>query len=113
MTPREFPRMALSLPKASASAHMGHPDFRIGGRIFATLGYPSRAWGMVKLTPQQQQLFVRAQPGTFVPVKGAWGRAGNTNARLRTVGRRAAREALRIAWRNCASRSLVAKIELP
>ena len=62
MTAQEFRRMALKLAGATAQKHMGHPDFRVGGKIFATLGYPSRGWGMVKLTPEQQELFVRSQP---------------------------------------------------
>src|SRR5947199_3289957 len=67
MTAREFRSLALSLPRASEAAHMGHPDFRVAGRIFATLGYPRSGWGMVKLTPEQQELFVRAQPAVFAP----------------------------------------------
>src|SRR6266571_1731833 len=82
MTVREFRSIALSLPQVSEAAHMGHPDFRVGGRIFATLGYPRSGWGMVKLTREQQELFVRAQPVAFAPVKGAWGRAGATNVRF-------------------------------
>ena len=72
MTAQEFRRMALRLEGATAQSHMGHPDFRVGGKIFATLGYPGRGWGMVKLTSEQQELFVRSQPKAFVPVKGAW-----------------------------------------
>ena len=106
MTAREFRTIALSLPQASEVAHMGHPDFRVGGRIFATLGYPRSGWGMVRLTPEQQQLFVRTQPATFAPVKGAWGRAGATNVRLRTARQDAVREALTIAWRNRAPQRL-------
>jgi hypothetical protein len=70
MTAREFRSIALRLPQASEAAHMGHPDFRVAGRIFATLGYPRSGWAMVKLTPEQQQLFVRVQPAVFPPVKG-------------------------------------------
>src|SRR5436309_5904551 len=73
MTAHEFRRIALSLPQASEAAHMGHPDFRVGGRIFATLGYPRSGWGMVKLTPEQQELFVRTEPAVFAPVKGGMG----------------------------------------
>jgi len=87
---------------------MSHPDFRVAGRIFATLGYPRRGWGMVKLTPEQQEFFVRAQPGAFVPVNGAWGRAGATNVRLPAAKKGAVREALMIAWRNRAPKRLVA-----
>ena len=107
MTAQEFRKIALSLPEASEAAHMGHPDFRVGGRIFATLGYPRSGWGMVKLTPEQQQLFVRAQPRAFAPVEGGWGRAGAPQGRLRAAGKGAVREALAIAWRNRAPKQLL------
>lgn len=106
MTAAEFRAMALSLPEATEAAHMGHPDFRVGGRIFATLGYPRSGWGMVSLTPEQQELFVRAQPAAFAPVKGGWGRKGATNVRLRAANKAAVREALSIAWRNRAPKRL-------
>lgn len=73
MTPDGFRRLALSMPEAREVGHMGHPDFRVRGKIFATLSYPDESWGMVKLTPEQQQAFVSAQPVVFCPVKGAWG----------------------------------------
>jgi hypothetical protein len=100
MTAQEFRRMALKLNGATAQKHMGHPDFRVANRIFATLGYPGRGWGMVKLTPEQQELFVRSQPKAFMPVKGAWGRAGATNVALPTAKKGAVREALMMAWGN-------------
>ena len=76
MTAAEFRRLALSLPEAEEREHMNHPDFRVGGKIFATLGYPDRSRGMVKLFPDQQAEFVAANPAMFVPVNGAWaGRA--------------------------------------
>lgn len=102
MTAREFRALALKLPEALEAAHMGHPDFRIGGKIFATLGYPGRGWAMVRLTPDQQELFVRTEPATFLPVSGGWGKAGATNVRLRTARKAAVREALTIAWQNLA-----------
>ena len=108
MTAQEFRKLALSLPQASEAAHSGHPDFRVVGRVFATLGYPSGGWGMVKLTPEQQELFVQTQPAGFAPVKGGWGRAGATNVRLRSASKRAVREALAIAWRNRAPNRLAA-----
>ena len=83
---------------------MGHPDFRVRGRIFATLGYPAAGWGMIKLTPDQQEAFVSAEPEVFVPVKGAWGRRGCTNVRLRTATARSVRVALAAAWSNLAER---------
>ncbi len=106
MTAKEFRAIALSLPEATEAAHMGHPDFRVGGRIFATLGYPRSGWGMVSLTPERQELFVRAQPGAFAPVKGGWGRSGATNVRLRAAKTAAVREALSIAWRNRAPKRI-------
>jgi hypothetical protein len=86
---------------------MDHPDFRVRGKVFATLGYPDPAWGMVKLTPEQQAAFVRDEPTAFVAVKGAWGRRGATNVRLETVGQASLRHALALAWRNVAPRQLV------
>jgi YjbR protein len=67
MTPNDFRRLALSLPKAEQYAHMDHPDFRVAGNIFATLGYPDENWGMVKLTPLEQEMFVKAQPKSSTP----------------------------------------------
>jgi len=82
MTPAEFRSLALSFSKVVESAHMSHPDFRVGGRIFATLGYPDEEWGIVKLTPDEQANFIRADPDVFRPVKAAWGRRGYTNVHL-------------------------------
>jgi len=102
----EFRRMALSLPEASESAHMDHPDFRVRGKIFATLGYPAAGWGVVKLTPDQQELFVQVEPEAFVPVKGAWGLRGATSVRLRTAPKGMVRKALIAAWCNTAPKPL-------
>ena len=109
MTAQEFRRMALRLPQSVESAHVGHPDFRVGGRVFATLGYPSRAWAMVRLPPEHQEFFVRTQPGSFVPVKGAWGRGGATNVKLRHANTAAVAEALNVAWEHAAPRKLLAR----
>ena len=100
MTANEFRRLALSLPDAIEAAHMGHPDFRVSGKIFATLGYPRAGFGMVVLTPEQQELFVRTEPKTFTPVPGGWGRQGSTRVVLRTAKKSAVREALNVAWSN-------------
>jgi len=110
MTAKDFRQLALSLPQVVESAHMGHPDFRVENRIFATLGYPGPGWGMVKLTPDQQEWLVRAHPETFAPVAGAWGRAGNTNVRLRAARKREVRDAMTTAWRNCAPKRLAAQL---
>ena len=87
---------------------MGHPDFRVNGKIFATLGYPDGRSAMVKLTPEQQTAFVESAPEVFVPVKGGWGLKGATNVRLPAATRRALGPALATAWRNVAPRALVA-----
>jgi len=106
MTSNQFRTIALSLPEAEERAHMNHPDFRVGGKIFATLGYPRAGWAMVKLTPAQQQLYTIAHPDAFLPIKGGWGQRGATNVRLRSAGTRIARHALTDAWRNTAPRRL-------
>jgi hypothetical protein len=82
MTSDDFRTIALSFPAAVESAHMSHPDFRVRGKIFATLGYPDDNWAVVKLTAAEQKSFVRSAPDVFRPVKGAWGRRGNTNVYL-------------------------------
>lgn len=112
MTAAEFRRLALSLPKAMESAHHGHPDFRVGGRIFATLAYPSKAWGVIMLTPDQQECFVKARPKMFTPVAGTWGRAGSTQVQLRSARTGPVREAMIAAWRNRAPKRLAAESEL-
>lgn len=107
MTARDFREIALSFPEAVESSHMSHPDFRVGGRIFATLGYPDEEWGMIKLTPEEQRRFVQANPALFQPVKGAWGGRGNTNVHLPTAKIDKMREALGVAWRNTAPTRLI------
>lgn len=98
MSPDEFRAIALSLPDAVESSHMSHPDFRVGGKIFATLGYPSREWGMVVLSSDDQARVCQAEPGVFVPAKGAWGRAGSTLVRLESARARSVQAAMRAAW---------------
>jgi hypothetical protein len=112
MTANEFRRLALSLPSVVEASHMGHPDFRVAGKIFATLDYPSTGWSVVRLTAEQQELFVRTQPKSFAAVKGGWGRAGATNVRLPKAPKGAVREALVLAWRNRAPKRLARDVEL-
>jgi hypothetical protein len=88
---------------------MGHPDFRVRGKIFATI-WPNAGWGMVKLTLEQQEMFVQAETAVFVPVKGAWGRRGCTNVRLKAARKAAVRLALATAWRNAAPKRLAQQI---
>jgi hypothetical protein len=98
MTTDDFRRLALSFPNTVESAHMNHPDFRVNGKIFATLHHPDANWAMVKLPPDQQQAFVQLEPSAFEPVKGAWGRQGATSVRLKSVKEQSLRGALTLAW---------------
>ncbi len=100
MTPDRFRRIALGLEGVSESAHHRHPDFRVGGRIFATLGYPDRKCGMVNLTTHQQRTWTREHPDAFVAVKGKWGEQGSTTVRLDAVDEETLGEALTLAWQN-------------
>jgi hypothetical protein len=111
MTSQGFREAALCLPESTESAHMEHPDFRVRGKIFATLGYPDESWGMVKLTPEQQASMSRLEPRAFVPVKGAWGQRGATSVRLASVSEPALRTALALAWRNVAPKRLLKQVD--
>ena len=97
MTADQFRRIALKMSGAIESAHMGHPDFRANGRIFATL-HPGNEIGMVKLTPEQQKDFLGLDPDAFTPASGAWGRQGCTNVRLDSVEEDQLGEAMTLAW---------------
>ncbi len=107
MNAEQFRRRALALPGATEAAHGGHPDFRVGKRIFATLGYPDADFGMVKLTTEQQAILVAAEPRIFAPVPGGWGRRGSTTVRLKAADAATLESALAMAWRNVAPRSLM------
>jgi hypothetical protein len=109
VTAKDFRSIALSFPETVEAAHMGHPDFRVHGKIFATL-YPGETEGMVKLTPEQQAAFVQAEPNVFTPVKGAWGRRGCTTVNLRAANKSALRKALVVAWCNTAPKRLAARL---
>jgi hypothetical protein len=102
--PSDFRRIALALPQAVEASHMGHPDFRAGGKIFASIGYPDDRYAMVKLTPDQQAKLVAAAPKMFVPVAGGWGRRGSTNVVLAAAGKPAVKSALETAWENVAGK---------
>jgi len=85
---------------------MDHPDFRVGGKIFATLSYPAKGWGMVKLTPEQQHYFLMDYPSVFVPAKGTWGRNGATTVHLKKVSKITLQKVVSTAWRNTAPKHL-------
>ncbi len=109
MTAAEFRKLALAPPEAEESAHMNHPDFRVGGKIFATLGYPDKTCGLVKLSPEEQHYFSKAEPEVFIPVKGAWGRRGATSVHLKAARKQTLSKAIQAAWRNTAPKRLLQK----
>ena len=106
LTADDFRRIAVGMKDAHEGAHMGHPDFRASGKIFATI-HPDHLYGMVKLTPEQQQDFVQGHPGVFAPENGAWGRAGCTSVRLDAVDEETLGEAMTLAWQNVARVAVV------
>jgi hypothetical protein len=107
MTAAEFRRLALSMPQATESAHMDHPDFRVDGKIFATLGYPDKNHGMVILPPEEQERLVHTHSKVFTPAKGAWGKRGSTSVRLEAVDVPTLQLAMEIAWHKRAPKRLV------
>ena len=101
MSAGAFRKIALGFDGAVEKAHGGHPDFRTPkGKVFASLGYPGKEWGVVKLTPEQQQMLVGAEPGVFEPVNGTWGLRGNTKVKLSEADTKTLRSALGMAWQN-------------
>jgi hypothetical protein len=104
MTSDKFRKMALKIPAAIEASHMNHPDFRVAGKIFASLGVPDKNWGMVKLTPEQQRAFIKKAPEIFKPCSGAWGRQGYTNLYLPFAKANVVRAAMEAAAKNVASK---------
>src|SRR2546421_11822568 len=98
MNATEFRRIALSFPGTSEKAHTAHPDFRVAGKIFATLGYPDADHGVLMLPLDDQQKMVASNPAVFSPAKGAWGKRGSTQVRLTGVDRGTLRRAMALAW---------------
>src|ERR1700682_4846747 len=98
MTASDFRRIALSLKGAEEGSHMGSPDFRVGGRIFATLASEKQGYGNLMLTPEQQADFVAELPAVFIPIAGGWGRNGATHVRLGLANEDLLSGALRTAW---------------
>jgi hypothetical protein len=105
VTAGEFRRLALSLPETEEREHMNHPDFRVAGKIFATLGYPDASRGMVKLFPDQQTEFVAADPESFAPVPGGWGRQGCTHVLLKSANKERVKAAMQAAWERVAGKA--------
>jgi hypothetical protein len=118
MTEASFRKLALALPETSEASHMGHADFRVKGKIFATLPFEGDddakdnvpgGVGVLKLTPDQQDEFIDSWPKCFEPVPGGWGLRGYTRVLLRATSASALRRALQVAWANSAPKSLVAR----
>ena len=107
MSADEFRKLAVALPGVVELAHMNHPDFRVGGKIFATLAYPDADSAVVKLTPKQQEELVHNKPNVFAPAAGAWGRRGYTKVHLPAAKASRVREALLKSWCNTAPKRLI------
>jgi hypothetical protein len=106
MTPAQFRKIALSFPGASESARHGHPDFRVAGKIFATMGCPDESTAVVLLTPEEQAAYIKLAPEAFAPVAGAWGLKGSTAIHLSAAKTRIVRASMKAAWRRRAPRAL-------
>jgi hypothetical protein len=99
MNVADFRRIALSLPGAEESWHMGQPDFRVDGRIFATLASAKQGYGNLMLTLEQQSAFIEEMPEVFLPIPGGWGRMGMTHIRLSEASEEVLHGALHTAWK--------------
>ena len=99
MNAKDFRRIALSLEGVEEGSHFGAVDFRVGGKIFATLAHEKQGYGNLMLTPEQQTAFVEELPEVFLPVHGGWGRNGATHVRLAVVSKDVLEGALRTAWK--------------
>src|SRR5436190_22152408 len=99
MTAEDFRRTALSLEGVAEGSHMGQRDFRVGGRIFATLAAAAQGYGNLMLTPEQQAVFLEELPEVFIPIAGGWGKNGATHIRLAAANKDVLEGALRTAWK--------------
>ena len=105
----DFRRLALSLPEVVEGSHFGQPDFRVGGKIFATLALESKGYGVLLLTPEQQAGMVQDEPEICSPVPGGWGRKGATRIHLAKIAPDILEGALRTAWARRAPKGLLSK----
>lgn len=106
--PEDVRALALLLPETVEGAHQGHPDFRVGGRIYATL-WTDEARVVVRLTPEAQAALTEAEPDAFEPVPGTWGARGWTSLDLDAAAEETLRGALLKAWTVTAPPGLVAR----
>ena len=107
MTAAAFRKLALSLPQTAEGRHFHVPDFRVAGKIFATLAFEKEGFGVLLFTPEQQAGMVSDAPEIFSPVPGGWGRHGSTRVHLKNATREILEGALKTAWRNKAPKKLV------
>ena len=107
MKAADFRRIALTMPEAVEGSHFGNADFRVNGKIFATLGLEKEGYGVLLLTPEQQSGMVEDEPDIFSPVPGGWGRKGSTRVRLAKVAPDILKAALRTAWLRTAPKRLL------
>ena len=111
MTPAQFRKLALALSETVESAHMGHPDFRVANKVFASLGFPNTKSAMVKLAPDQQAQVMAEHPKVFSPAAGAWGERGATIVNLPAANSPLMRGTLLMAWRNSAPKRLLKQLD--
>jgi hypothetical protein len=111
VTAAGFRRLALALPEAVEGSHFGNPDFRVGGKIFATLSLQKEGYGVLMFSPEQQAGVVEDAPEIFSPVPGGWGRSGSTRVRLTKVAPDILAAALRTAWRRRAPKRLLRQLD--
>jgi hypothetical protein len=109
MTALQSRKIALSLPETEERSHMGHPDFRVSGKIFATLSHPNEEYGVVLLSTADQKRFIRKRPVAFTPARGGWGRRGHTQVLLAAIDESPLREAVKAAWQKKAPGNLSRK----
>jgi hypothetical protein len=107
MTPTGFRKLALNLPEATEGSHFNNPDFRVGGKIFATLALEKDGFGVLLLTPEQQAGMIEDAPEVFSPVPGGWGSKGSTRVRLAKIAPDILASALRTAWLRKAPKRLL------
>jgi hypothetical protein len=108
MTPDQFRRSVMLLPGAEEHEHHRHPDFRVGGKIFATMGYPDEKHAMVKLTPEQQAELIHDHPEVFSPCAGKWGEQGATSINLKKAKKAIIQRAIEAARQNAQWAALAA-----
>ena len=113
MTAEQFRQLVLSFAGAEERAHHGHPDFRVGGKVFATLGYPDTTRGMVQLTPEQQAEFMHDHLQVFSPAAGKWGEKGSTVVNLPKATKVVLKPAVEAAWKNALSKAPKKSMNVP